>query len=119
MSEYSRKHDGETEYMFLLIIEDDKQLEKCNKIWNEVSKRINKEIHSDQVYNEKSLRIKIKSYESKINPHFHNNKVQKKVVICIYLSVISIDSVLKRGTNCYLFQKNIDTMSKKKDKKTY
>lgn len=24
MSEYSRKHDGETEYMFLLIIEDDK-----------------------------------------------------------------------------------------------
>ena len=101
MSKYSRNYVDETKYMLFLIIEEDQLLEKCNKIWNEVSKSINKEFDSDLVYNEKYLRIKIKSDESKINPNFLIDKIPKEGGHCISLSVILIDSVLKRSTNYY------------------
>ena len=49
---------------------------------------------SEHVYNEKILKSKIKSYEGKINIHFHNNKVPKKGPHCICLAVFLIESVL-------------------------
>ena len=57
-----RKDFNETKYIFLLI-NDDKLLEKCNKIWEKVKNIIKKEFDSEPVYNEKYLKAKIKSYK--------------------------------------------------------
>ena len=56
------------------MIIDDELLEKYNEIWEKVKNSIKKEFDSEPVYNEKYLKVKIKSYNGKINTNF-----QKKV----------------------------------------
>ena len=52
-------------------------------------------------YTMKYLKVKLKSYNGKFNTNLHNNKIPKESSQCIYLSVILIDSVFRRGENCY------------------
>ena len=58
-----------------------------------------KRILSEPVYNEKYLKAKIKSYNSKISANFHDNKIPKEGSQFICLSVIFIDFVLRSGKN--------------------
>ena len=48
------------------------------KFGKKVSNSIKKEFDSESAYNEKYLRIKIKSDKGKINTNFHNNKIRKE-----------------------------------------
>ena len=58
---------------------------------------------SEPVYkSEKYLKIKIKSYDSKINTSFHDNNVPKKGSHCVGLSKTIIDFIFKMGKNHYL-----------------
>ena len=45
-----------------------------------VKNSIDKEFDSDRVYNEKNLKAKLKSCNTKINANFHNNKIPKELV---------------------------------------
>ena len=83
MSAYRRDFD-ETKYMSLLI-KDDELLKKCNEIWEKVKNSIEKEFDSEPVYNEKYLKVKIKSSNGKINTKFCKNKMEKEVSQCICL----------------------------------
>ena len=58
-------------------------------------------IHEPVYTSEKYLKIKIKSYDSKINTSFHDT-FPKKGSHCVGLSVTIIDSVFKMGKNHYL-----------------
>ena len=49
-----------------------------NEIWEKVTNTINKEFDSERVYNEKYLKVKIKSHNGKTNKNFHNNKIPKE-----------------------------------------
>ena len=73
MNAYERDFD-ETKYMSLLI-KHDEQLDKYNEIWEKASKVIKKGTDSKSVYKDQNLKTKIKSYEGKINPNSHDNKV--------------------------------------------
>ena len=44
----------------------------------------------------------MKSYEGKVYAVFHNDKMPKEYCRCICLSVLLINSVLKRGKNYYV-----------------
>ena len=79
------------------FIKDNELLEKYNKIWNNVRK-----INSKPVYNGKYLITKIKSYKGKTNANFHDDGVPKEGFPCICLSVMLIDSILKKNKNYYL-----------------
>ena len=57
-----------------ILIKDDKLLEKYNEIWQRV-KIVSKKIDSEPVYNEKYLKVKIKSYNRKTNTDLHSNKI--------------------------------------------
>ena len=59
-------------------IKDDDLLEKYNEIWEEVKNIIKKEFDREPVYNEKYLKLKIKSYNGKISTNSHNNKIPKE-----------------------------------------
>ena len=78
MSAYSKDFD-ETKYMSFLI-KDDELLEKYNEIWEKVKNIIKKEFDSEAVYNEKYLKVKIKSYMEKSTQIFAIVKYQKKVL---------------------------------------
>ena len=61
-----RRGFNETKYVSFLI-KDDELLEKYNEVWEKVKKSLEKEFDSELVYIEKYLKIKIKSYNGKIN----------------------------------------------------
>ena len=52
------------------LIKDDNLLKKCNSIWDEVSADIEKEFDSEPVYNEKYLKIKIKSHGDEVTDFY-------------------------------------------------
>ena len=58
-------------------MKDDELLEKYNEIQKKVKNSLKKVFESDQLYNEKYLKAKIKSYNGKMNTHFHDNKIPK------------------------------------------
>ena len=64
-------------YMCFLI-KDDELLEKYNEIWEKVKNCIKKEFDSEPACNEKYLKVKIKSYNGKINTNFHYCKIPKE-----------------------------------------
>ena len=97
MSGRARNFD-ETKCMYFSI-KYDELLEKCNKIWNKVSNRNEKELGSEPVYNENYNKNYIKPYEGKINTIFNNYRMPKEGSHCICLSVILIDSVFKTDKN--------------------
>ena len=91
-----RRDFDETKYMSFLI-KDNELLGKYNEIWKKVSKSIKTELVSEPIYNEKYLKANIKSCKRKINTNFHNNKILKEGSQCIWLTVISNDSVCRTG----------------------
>ena len=80
------------------MIKDD-ELPTKYKISDKVSNTISKGFVSEPVYNDKYLKIKLKSDKGKINTNFHNDKITKELSHCIWLSVILIDSVFRMGEN--------------------
>ena len=60
------------------LIKDDELLEKYNKIWEKVENSVRKEFDSEPLYNEKYLKVKVKSYNGKIITNFHNNNKRKE-----------------------------------------
>ena len=64
-------------YIYIYLIKDDELLEKYNEIQKKVKNSLKKVFESDQLYNEKYLKAKIKSYNGKMNTHFHDNKIPK------------------------------------------
>ena len=60
-----------------------------------------KEFDSKLVYNKKYLKTKIKSCNGKINTNFHNDKIPKEDSVCIFLSLISIDSIYRTDNKYY------------------
>ena len=98
------------------LIEDDKLLEKYNKIWDTFSNSIRKEFDSKPTLCLKYLTTKIKSYKSKTKTFFYNGKIPKRGSDCICLSLIFIDSIVKKMGTIILeyFKGNVTTMLKKK-----
>ena len=74
----------ESKYVFVFI-KDVELFEKYNEISEKVSNSIKKGFNSEPAENEKYLEIKIKSYEWKLNTHFHDDKISNEVSHCICL----------------------------------
>ena len=87
-SAYRRDFDEATYVPFL--IKNNEMLEKYNKIWDKVSK-----------FNNKYLKIQIKSCEEKINTDFHDDEVPKEDSQYICVSVVLIDYVFRTDKNYY------------------
>ena len=111
---YVKSYDGQTKWMYFLIKDDD-LLKKYNYILNKVSADIKKEFDSRPVYNKKLLKTKIKFHDDKVTG-FHDEKVPKVDSNHTCLSVISLDSALKKD-NSYFLQVFLKKQCKRFEKK--
>ena len=58
-----------------LLVHDNELLKKYNAICDKLSNLLQKEFHSEPVYDDKYIKIKIKIYNNKISTNFHGNKI--------------------------------------------
>ena len=100
MSGYRKKLKKLNIYIYFLV-KDDGLLEKYNEISEKVKNILKKEFDNEPLYNEKYRKIKIKSYNEKMNTNFHNNKIPKEGSQYICLPVILHNSVFRTGKNYY------------------
>ena len=76
MSAYRTNFDETKCISFLL--KNKKLSEKYNAIWKTHSNITKNKFDSNPVYNKKYVKMKIKSYNEKINTNFNNNKIPKE-----------------------------------------
>ena len=98
-SAYVKSCDGQTKWMYFLI-EDDNLLEKYNTIWDKVNADIKKEFDSKPVYNTNNLKTKIKFHGDEVTD-FYDKRIPKLDLNHICLTVISLDSALKKDDSYY------------------
>ena len=84
-------------------INDSKLLKKYNQIWTKAKKLLNIKLNSKPVYgdNDKYIKTKIKIYDGNVETNFQGKKVLKENASCKYLSLITLDSILKVKKKCY------------------
>ena len=82
----------------------DKQLlKKYNQIWKKVDKLLKIEFDSKPVYgdDDKYIKTKIKTYGDGVIRDFPNKKMPKENAPCTYLSIVTLDSVIKAKKKYY------------------
>ena len=101
-SVYLESYNGQTKLIYFLI-EDDELLKKYNTIWDKINADIKSDFDSEPVYNEKFLKTKMKSYGNEAIC-FRNNKISNTGSNHTFLSVITIDSIVKKKEKNYYSQ---------------
>ena len=99
-SAYVKSYDGQTNWMYFLI-EDDDLFEKYNTIWDEVSADMKKKFDSELVYDKKFLKTKIKFHCDKV-ADFYDKESPKADSNHTCLSVISPEYALRKVEIYYL-----------------
>ena len=98
ISGYAKYFDSNKKYINFSV-SDKKLLKAYNAIWGEVTTLMKKEFNSEPVYNNKYIKAKIKLHNGRIS--FHDNKIPNESVHYICLSVILLDSIVKKNKNYY------------------
>ena len=89
---YSKYSDKNNKYKNLLV-NDEEIPKKYIEIWNKIKSLFKKEFNSEQVYNDKYIKTKIKIYNDRKYTTFQYNKTTKDNEYCTYLSAILLDSI--------------------------
>ena len=75
-------------------IDDEKLLEKYNSIWTMIEDLKNIKLNALPAYNDRYIKIKIRTYDNKIYTNFRGLNVPEDDIACESFTVISIDSLL-------------------------
>ena len=92
MSRYINYFEKGGKNMFFLIKDDD-TLDKYNEIWNKIKKTLNMKFHSMPVYDEKSMKVKVREFNGVIKTNFLGDQIPNVCYPCI--ACITIHSVMK------------------------
>ena len=94
---YARKFEGNTTMFFKISYS--KLLKKYNQGWKRVEKLLKIKFDSEPVYgdNDKYIKTKIKIYDGSVNTNFQGKKMPKEKAPCKSLSIIMLDSVVKKS----------------------
>ena len=77
------------------FLKDDNVLDKYNKIWDLILKKLKIKFHSMPVYDEKYLKSKVREYYGVIKTNFLGNGVSKENMHYACLACITINSVMR------------------------
>lgn len=90
-----------------LFIKDEELLETYNKIWDRVSNLMKKGFDSETLYNEKYLKTKLKSYNSKKVFRYFYIKVFILLKFCVMILIILSTCIL---LFVYIFNKHYNSI---------
>ena len=77
------------------FVRDDNVLDKYNKIWDKIKKKLNIKFHSKPVYDQKYLKAKVREFDDVIKTNFLDNDMPKENMHYTCIACITIDSVMK------------------------
>ena len=60
------------------LVRDDNVLDKYNKIWDKIKKKVSIKFHSQLVYDETYIKVKVREFDCKIKTNFLGNEVSKE-----------------------------------------
>ena len=66
-------------------IEDESVSLKYNEIWNKIKKTLSTRSHSQPIYDEKYIKVKVKTFDGVINSLFSTINLQKKEIVTFVL----------------------------------
>ena len=78
-------------------------LDKYNKIWGKIKKKLNIIFHSKPAYDQKCLKAKVRELDSGIKTNFFGNEVPKENMHYTCIACVTIDSVMKMEKNYLQF----------------
>ena len=93
-----KNNDSKDTITMSFNVNNNRLLEKNIEIWGKVSSLVNKEFDSDTVYrdDDKYIKTEITQYKYKINTNFQSKKMPKERESYECLSLIMLESVIKR-----------------------
>ena len=77
------------------MVKDDNVLDKYNKIWGKIKKKLNIEFHTMPVYDETYIKAKVREFEGKIKTDFLGDRVPKENMHYTCIACITMDSVMR------------------------
>ena len=75
--------------------------EKYEDIWNVIKNKLNIKFHSEPIYENKYLKVKVREFDGNIKINFLRNNLPKENTYYTCIACITIDSVLKINKNNY------------------
>ena len=75
------------------MVKDDSVLDKYNKVWDRIKKKLNIKFHSIPVFDETYIKAKVRKFDSKIKTNFLGNEIPKENICYTSTYCVTIDSV--------------------------
>ena len=94
MSGYIKYFDNSGNNMSFEI-EDENVYLKYTEIWNKIKESLNTKFHSQDIYDDKYIKTKVRTFGRMINTLFPGNEIPKERNHYVCIVAICIDSVLK------------------------
>ena len=79
------------------LIKNSEVWEKYEDIWNVIKNKLNIKFHSQPIYENKYLNVKVRKFNGNIKTNFSGNNVPKENMHYTCIACITRDSVLKMG----------------------
>ena len=94
MSECIKHFENDGKNMSFKIEEESVYL-KYSEIWNKIKSVLNVKFHSQPIYNDKYIKTEVETFNNTINTLFSGDEIPKERSHYVYISGISIDSILR------------------------
>ena len=83
------------------VIKDDDVLDKYNEIWDKIKESLSIKLDSMPVYNEKSVKAKVREFNGVIKTNFLGDEIPKESMHYTCIACITIDSVMRMEKKNY------------------
>ena len=77
------------------LIKDEGVLDKYEQIYVVIENKLRIKFHSEPVYNETNIKVKVREFDGKIRTNFLGNEVSKENMHYTCIACITIDSVIR------------------------
>ena len=83
------------------LIKNSEVWEKYEDIWNVIKNKLNIKFHSQPIYENKYLKVKVGEFSGNIKTNFLGNGLSKENTYYTCIACITVDSVLKMNKKNY------------------
>ena len=83
------------------LIKSSEVWEKYEEIWDVIKNKLSIKFHSEPIYENKYLKVKVREFNGNIKTNFLGNNVPKENTYYTCIACINIDSVLKMNKKNY------------------